>query len=242
MFGALFDEIYIVKKNSSGSFQQMRVPFSYAPKRKFMERIAQMDRGEDNERQVAITLPRMSFEMTSISYDAVRQLPKMNNRRVTVSEAPKAYGKSYVGVPYILSFSLNVYAKSQDEALQVVEQIVPYFNPQYTISIKPYDTIDDLIEDVPINLASVSFTDDYENEMAARRTIIYTLDFEMKINFYGPAPTDETSQKLIRRVITNMYNLCDSDQLYQSVHVELDPFNASPDSDYSILFSIYDSA
>jgi hypothetical protein len=241
MFGALFDEIYIVKKGSSGSFQQMRVPFSYAPKRKFLERIAQMDRGEDNERQVAITLPRMSFEMTSVSYDAVRQLPKMNGVKRSLAGNSSLYGKYYVGVPYIVSFSLNIYAKSQDEALQIVEQILPYFNPQYTISMKPYDDVEDIVEDVPVYLASVSFTDDYENELAARRTIVYQLDFEMKINFWGPAPSDDDRDKLIRRVITNMYGLHDSDQFFGSVHVELDPFTASPDSDYTIITNIYDT-
>lgn len=238
-FGALFDEIYIVKKGSSGSFEQMRVPFSYGPKRKFIERIAEMDRGEDNERQVAIRLPRMSFEMVSISYDATRQLPKVNNQRKRLEDG--SYGKVYVGVPYILGFSLNVYAKSQDEALQVVEQIIPYFNPQYTVSMRPYEQFDDMIEDCIITLSSVAPQDDYENELAARRTIIYTLDFEMKVNFYGPAPSEEDQNKVIRKIIANIYNIEDSDQLYQSFRVTLDPFMASEDSDYSLICELKDS-
>ena len=241
MFGAMFDNIYIVKKGSTGSFSQIRVPFSYAPKRKFLERIQQMDRGEDNERQVALTLPRMSFEMTSISYDATRQMPKMNSLRRSVADTPNAQGKYYVGVPYILSFEINVYAKTQDEALQVVEQIIPYFNPQYTVSIKPYEGVDDIVDDVPVNLASVSFSDDYEGELAARRTIIYTLEFEMKITFHGPAPSAEDNDRLIRRVITNMYDLDNTDIFYEAVHVEINPFDASPDSDYTILSCIVDS-
>lgn len=238
MFGAIFDEMYIVKKTSSGSFQQTRVPFSYGPKNKFLERIQQMDRGEENEYQVALNLPRMSFEMTSISYDATRQLPKMNNRKFVTNGS---YSKAFVGVPYIISMSLSIYAKTYDEAHQIVEQIIPYFGPQYTISIKAYENIDDLIDDVPINLASVSFADDYENDVGARRTIIWDLEFELKVNFYGPEPSAEDNEKVIRRVIGNMHNMHDSDSLYSSVRIELDPFMTSEDSDYSIITTIQDS-
>lgn len=243
VFGALFDNLYVVRASGGTSFTQMKVPLSYGPKRKFLERIADMDDQEQQGRQFAIKLPRMSFEITNIAYDATRQLPKVNNFKRSVADTERS-AKYYVGVPYIISFQLSVYAKSQDDALQVVEQIIPYFNPTYTVTVKPYDGVDDIKDDVPIQLVSVTFSDDYEGDMAARRTIVYILDFDMKVNFYGPAP--EFGDKIIREVNMNMYlmdeGLQDSDVFAEAVRVTPNPLNVSPDSDYTFDVTILDSA
>lgn len=244
VFGSLFDNLYVVRKSGTTVHSQAKVPLSYSPKRKFLERISEMSNGDDAERQLAIKLPRMSFEILGISYDATRQLPKTNTYKRTVSGDDSKQKKYYVGVPYIINFQLNVYAKSQDDALQVVEQIIPYFNPQYTVSVKPYSGVDDIVEDVPIILTSVSFSDDYEGELAQRRTIVYTLDFEMKVGFYGPAPSNDGSS-VIREVNTNLYNmdsgLADSDGFLEAVQVVPSPIDASPDSDYDLRIHILDT-
>lgn len=243
IFGSLFDDLYVVRKSGGNTVSQMKVPLSYAPKRKFLERISEALEGEENERQIAIKLPRMSFEVTSIQYDPTRQLPKTNYfYRGGQNDLDKQL-KYYLGVPYIISFELNVYAKSQDDALQVVEQVLPYFNPQYTVSVKPYSGVDDVVEDVPIVLSSVSFSDDYEGAMEQRRTIIYTLQFDMKVAFYGPKPK-ETG--VIREINVNFYDMdkppADSDVYLETLQLRVDPFDASKDSDYNVIVDILDSA
>lgn len=247
VFGSLFNNLYVVRKGgASSSFSQMKVPLSYGPKRKFLERIADMDNGEQAERQVAIKLPRMSFELISLAYDSNRQLPKMNSYKRSIAGEATKMSKYYIGVPYLLSFQLNIYGKSHDDCLQVVEQIIPYFNPQYTVSVKPYDNVEDIAEDVPIALQSVSFSDDYEGALETRRTIIYTLDFEMKVNFYGPAPRRGQEDKIIREVNVNTFimdaGLQDSDLFSSAVQVTPNPIDVSPDSDYTFNTSILDSA
>ena len=141
-------------------------------------------------------------------------------------------------VPYIINFQLSIYAKNQDDALQVVEQIIPYFNPQYTLTIKPFEDYTTIAEDVPITLQGITFTDDYESPLEARRTIIYTFDFDMKVRFYGPVGT----QEIIRTAKAELYNMeagsNDSDILIETLTVTPDPADASPDSDYGFNLSI----
>ena len=137
VFGSLFNNIYVIRKDAAGAIiSQVKVPLSYAPKRSFIDRIANMQKGEEAERLVAIKLPRMSFEITSFNYDASRQLTKISNYNLTGTSTSNR-SKFFSPVPYTISFQLNVYAKTHDDALQIVEQIVPYFNPQYVVTIKP---------------------------------------------------------------------------------------------------------
>jgi len=126
VFGSLFNNLYVLRENSSGEIiSQVRVPLSYAPKRNFIERLSEMINGEEAERKVAIKLPRMSFEITSLQYDPNRQLPKVNNFVKSISGSTTSKRKFYTAVPYDINFQLNIYAKGQDDALQIVEQILP---------------------------------------------------------------------------------------------------------------------
>jgi hypothetical protein len=246
VFGALFNNIYVLRQNSAGAtISQVKVPLSYAPKRSFIERIKNSLDGEEAERQVAIKLPRMSFEIISIAYDSTRQLSKTNNFNLTSPSGNASRSKFFAPVPYNINFQLNIYAKTHDDALQVVEQIVPSFNPQYTLTVKPIEGYDSIKEDSQIILQAVSFTDDYEGALEQRRSIIYTLDFEMKINFYGPI----NNNKIIRQADINLYaiesGLLDSDEFLEKIRVRPDPANASPDSDYGFttrIFGALDSA
>lgn len=189
VFGSMFNNMNVIRKNSAGDvISQVKVPLSYSPKRDFLARIDAMNNGEEGERQIAVKLPRMSFEIVSMNYDAVRQLPKMNNC-TKPGETVGSATKLYTPVPYIVQFQLSVYAKSQDDALQVVEQILPYFTPSYTLTINPLDGFNTVKEDSQITLQGITFTDDYEAQLEARRTIIYTLDFDMKISLYKDTGT-----------------------------------------------------
>ena len=160
---------------------------SYAPKAKYLERIRE-NPNLTNDTQVAIKLPRMSFEITSIAYDPTRQLAKVGNFSTTASDGGVTKRQKFFNpVPYNINFQLNAYAKSQDDALQIVEQILPTFNPQYALTIKPFATeYPGFKEDIQVIINGVSFSDDFEGAMEQRRTIIYSLDFEMKLSYHGP--------------------------------------------------------
>jgi hypothetical protein len=230
VFGALFNNIYIMRTGANGDgVSTVKVPLAYAPKRKYIERLIE-NPDLYTDTKIAIKLPRMSFEIVSITYDSQRQLAKNNQYKLTGTNTTRTTVTS--PTPYNIAFQLNIYAKSHDDALQVVEQILPYFSPQYTLTIKPIDGYSVLKEDTPIVLTGVNFSDDYEGNLEDRRSIIYTLDFEMKINFYGPV----NSGKAINQVDIELYNmnigLQDSDVLYETIRVVPDPANASPDSNY----------
>lgn len=240
VFGSLFNNLYVLRKDSSGkTISQVKVPLSYAPKRDFIERIRNSLDGERVERQVALKLPRMSFEIISITYDQTRQLSKINNFNLTSTSGTDYRSKFFAPVPYNVNFQLNIYGKSHDDALQIVEQIIPYFNPQYTLTIKPIEGFDSIKEDSQINIQGVSFSDDYEGAVEQRRSIIYTLDFEMKVSFYGPV----TDGSIIRQADIDLYNmnvgLEDSDVFVEKIRVLPDPADASPDSDYGFSTTIY---
>lgn len=196
-FGALFDNISVLRTNSAGAvISQVKVPLSYAPKRDFLARIDAMNNGEDAERMIAIKLPRMSFEITGMAYDGTRQLPKMNNCKLVADDGTSQTEalQLYSPVPYNVNFQLSIYAKGQDDALQIVEQILPYFTPQYAVTIKPLEGYSEFVEDSPLILDNVTFTDDYEAALEARRSIVYSLDFTMKIALYR---TPSSNSKVI---------------------------------------------
>ena len=232
VFGSLFNNLFVLRKNSAGeTISQVKVPLSYAPKRNFISRLETMNSGEQAERRVAIKLPRMSFEITSITYDNTRQLNKMNSLNKVLSGSTVSRQKIFSHTPYNINFDLNIYAKSQDDALQIVEQIFPFFTPQYTVTVKPFSNIADLTEDVPITLTSTNFSDDFEGAIEQRRTIIYTLSFEMKVNFYGPLNTS----KIIREVSNNLFimdSALDSGDYLKTIQITPTPSGVSADSDY----------
>lgn len=230
-FGTIFNNIRVIRADANGKvLNQTKVPLAYAPRSKFLERIRTTDNLE-TDTKVALKLPRMSFEITSISYDAERKLPKMNNYyRYTDSTTNK--NKFLAPVPYLISFQLNVYSKTQDDALQIVEQIIPYFAPQYSITVKPFNEFTDIKHDIPITLQSVTFSDDFEGSQETRRTIIYTLDFQMNTFFYGPV----YNQGFIREAITDIGILgdtaADSDGKIARITVTPSPENVTPPNDF----------
>lgn len=234
IFGRMFNNLYVLRKNSSGAvISQVKVPLSYAPKQKYLERIREQADLTDNS-QVAIKLPRMSFEITSFNYDLTRQLSKISKFQ-SQGTAKENRRKYFTPVPYDINFQLNIYAKAQDDALQIVEQILPFFNPQYALTINPFpDLYPNLKEDIPIIMQGMSFSDDFDGDLASRRTIIYTLDFVMKVSFYGPV----TSSDIIRKSITDIsqikVGLSDSDIQTSRITVTPDPLSTIglADSDF----------
>lgn len=214
LFGRMFNKAIILRKNSVGNVtDSITVPLSYAPKQKFLDRI-NAQANLDTDQRIAVKLPRMSFEITGIQYDASRQLSKTTNFTQSSTLYNTYRTKFNMYVPYIISFSLNIFAKNQDDALQVVEQILPYFSPQYTLTIKPFpDTFPNVKEDIPVTLTGVDFSDDFEGALEQRRTIIYTLTFDMKLNYFGPLDSKGVITKAIPKIDLNNEGIADSDYL-----------------------------
>ena len=239
-FGTLFNNIHVQRTGSNGAvISQTKVPLSYAPKDKYLERIRENPSLIDNTK-VALKLPRISFEITSLAYDPERSLPKSNNYNKAYGGSNTQATKIYAPAPYTIFFQLNIYAKLQDDALQIVEQILPYFNPHYNLTLKPFELHPDIKEDVGITLQSVSFQDDFEGSLEQRRTIIYTLDFGMKVNFHGPFRSNNIINKAITDIYFDKTNYLagDSDGLVVRSTIQPNPLNASPFSDFGFTTTV----
>jgi len=235
LFGRLFNNIYVIRKNSSGGvLNQLKVPLAYAPRQKYLERIRENPELL-GDTKVALKLPRMSFEITSFTYDNTRQLTKLSNFKAAGSSIQQRQ-KFYSPVPYNINFQLNIIAKNQDDALQIVEQILPTFNPQYTLTIKPFPSeYPDFKEDIPIIIQGLSFQDDFDGAMEQRRTIIYSLDFEMKVSFYGSVTESDVIRLSKAQVfLQNQGAGLDSDVLLETITTTPDPTTiiGMPDSDF----------
>ena len=204
VFGTLFNNIDVKKIKSDGTVvSQFRVPISYGPKQKFLDRLAEEPNLSDRNRS-AITLPRMAFELTGFEYDAQRQQNKLIRTQKTQLETSDVgkRGFQYQPAPYNLTFTLSILSKNAIDALQIVEQILPYFQPEYTVSMKMVDSMSE-VRDVPIFLNSVAMDDQYEGEFVERRVIEYTLEFTMKTYFFGPVYTGEVIKNVIERDYIN---------------------------------------
>ena len=189
-FGTLFNNIECRKENKDGSvYSRMKVPLAYGPRQKFLARLEQQ---ADLNQKVAITVPRLSFEMTGISYDSSRKLaPTTLTLKANTANAVK---KQFTPVPYNIDFELNVISKTNDEALEITEQILPLFQPSYQMSIKLVDSMEEF-RDIPIILNSVSYSDDYEGSFDDKKITLITMQFTCKSYIYGPVGTQAPIKK-----------------------------------------------
>lgn len=196
-FGSLFNDIAIERSDSNDTLiQTITVPISYGPKQKF---IARLEQDPDAVREVAITLPRLSFEIRNIEYDQTR---KLNAQQKIVKGNPvntSEYKYTYTPVPYNITFELSVYSKNVEDGLQVVEQILPFFAPEWTNQLILIPELD-LRMDVPVALRGIRMDDRYEGSMETPRYIITTMTFVMKGYLFGPV----RNSGLIKRVTTNL--------------------------------------
>ena len=198
-FGTLFNDISITHKNSSDDTLSItKVPLAYGPTQKFLARLTQ---SPDLNKSVAITLPRMSFEFTGMTYDPSRKVTTTQQFVVQDPDSSSASErKAYLPVPYNLQFELSIMAKLNDDALQIVEQILPYFQPSYNISVELVESIKEK-RDVPIVLENITMQDDYDGDFNTRRVLYYTLRFTAKTYLFGPvssATTDIVRKSSVR--------------------------------------------
>lgn len=203
VFGTLFNNIQIKKTKSDGTILTTQiVPISYGPAQKFLQRLAEEPDLQDGSRS-AISLPRMAFQLDGFNYDAQRQQNKLIRSNKTATETGGTSRKfQYAPAPYDLNFTLSILAKNMTDALQVVEQILPYFQPEYTVTMKMIDDMSDN-RDVPIVLNDISFSDEFEGGFEDRRVIEYTLSFTMKTYFFGPVYTGNIIRNVIERTYIN---------------------------------------
>lgn len=240
-FGSIFDNIEIVRFDSnSNPIKTIKVPLAYGPKQKWLQRIKQQSNSvtslENKKINIGMTLPRLAFEITGMQYDYTRQ----HNPRTKQSLAnpDDSLGKLYqrVPVPYDVSFDLHLMVKNTDDALQIIEQILPYFTPDYAVTINEVPRME-IKHDVPIIYSGITSQDSYEGTFDDMRIITWTLSFVAKTHLYPPI----TNGSIIKTVYDNFYtdisdmNLQDYDA---QVVVGVDPKTASETDSFSTYVSI----
>ena len=194
LFGTVFNNIFVTRQNTAGeTIQTIKVPLSYGPKEKFL---ARLEGNPDLSNKVAITVPRISFEMTSFQYDPDRKLNTLNRKL-------KNNKSQYQPVPYNITFQLSILVKNAEDGTKIVEQILPYFTPEWTASVHLIPDMEDDPWDIPIILNSVTPEDTYEGDFQTRRAIVWTLEFTLKGYLFGPVKTS-AGDSLIKYIDVNI--------------------------------------
>ena len=182
-FGSLFSNIYIDRREGdsvNGTVaQRLQIPLAYAPKEKW---IVRLDSDPNLENNTYVSLPRMSFEITGYNYDSPRKTNRM--QKITCGDGSNQTSYMYSPVPYNIEISLYILTKTQEDAMQIVEQILPTFTPEYTLTINVVPDMN-VKQDVPVILNSISVQDDYEGDFQTRRFVTHTLNFTLKCNLFG---------------------------------------------------------
>lgn len=235
-FGTIFNSIQIRRKNPEGEVSQsLRVPLSYAPKNKIIARILEDQTFEDGRGKYSVTLPRMAFEITSLNYDSTRKLVPMQTVRA-LNEPGEPTKSGYVSTPYNIGISLSVFSKNTEDGLQIIEQILPFFNPDFNVTINEIPELG-VKRDIQFILDSVSFTDDYIGNFDQRRSVIWDLNFTVKINFFGKV----SNADLIKKTIMNIYNNFDGPIMESGViagtkiTTTITPEDAQPTDNYTFI-------
>tara|TARA_Y100000004_G_scaffold186304_1_gene237655 strand:- start:601 stop:1437 length:837 start_codon:yes stop_codon:yes gene_type:complete len=203
-FGSLFNNIYVQRLNSSGvEVERIRVPLGYGPKQKWIRRLREQN--DSNETQ--ISLPRMSFEMSDASYSSERKKNTLVKKIIAGSDNQKR-SYNYTEVPYDFTFNLSILVKFMEDGLQIVEQILPYFTPEFTVTLNVNDV--NQAVDVPIVLNDMSVVEEYEGDFDTRRLISFDMSFTAKSYVFGPTKTSG----IIHTVTSNFYDL-NKDMLFE---------------------------
>lgn len=227
-FATLFNNIYVRETDSSGNVtKNNKVPIRYGPRSKFLARIDEAPKDLNNP--VQITLPIISFTYNGLTYDPDRKITTTEYFTVQDPENPQGCLKSYMPVPYNMSLELNIMTKLEQDSWQIIEQILPYFQPAYTLTIK-YTGIKEL-KDVPIQIESIEIQDDYEGNYESRRSLIYTVKFTAKIYLFGPQ--QKVTDSIIRKstigfVVGSSAHPPNSDAIFKDITVSSTPVAVIP--------------
>jgi hypothetical protein len=201
-FGGLFDEIFVENQTSDGNTQKTNVPITYSGKEKFIRRLTEASSISNNVK-IETMLPRLGFEITNLQYDPVRKINKLNtkSRIVKVDEEHTNTYQSYAEVPYNVQYGLYCFTRTIEDNLQIIEQILPYFSPEFVVTLNMNDL--DVNVDVPIVLNSTNLTETYEGDMSSRRMVVSTFSFTAKAYIYGRVR--ESGSGIIKEVDVNIF-------------------------------------
>jgi len=236
-FGQIFNNIQIKRTNASGNvIQSIPVPLAYGPKEKFLVRLDQQ--ADLENREFAIVLPRMSFEISEIKYDGSRKLTRVQKYKTVKTDVDgKILNYNYTPVPYDISYNLNIFTATAESGLQIVEQILPFFQPDYTVTINQVPELN-IKRDVPIILNTIQYEDSYNGAFTTRRAVIYTLNFTAKTYLYGPAST----QKVIKEVQSDIYTDTPVSTRETRIVITPNPTSADANDDFGFTTTITDFA
>ena len=234
-FGQIFNNIQIKRTDSTGAVvQSIPVPLAYGPKEKFLVRLDQQ--ADLENREFAIVLPRMSFEISEIKYDGSRKLTRVQKYKTVKTDADgKILNYNYTPVPYDISYNLNIFTATAESGLQIVEQILPFFQPDYTVTINQVPELN-IKRDVPIILNTIQYEDSYNGSFTQRRAVIYTLSFTAKTYLYGPAST----QKVIKEVQSDLYTDTPVSTRETRIVITPNPTSADANDDFGFTTTITD--
>jgi hypothetical protein len=226
-FGTLFSNIYIDRKAEDSvegtTVQRLQIPISYAPKEKWIVRI---DSDPNLDQHTYTTLPRMSFEINAFNYDASRKTNR--NNTITCADANGSVSRTFAPVPYNIDINLYVLTKTQEDGMQIIEQILPYFAPEFTMSIKMLAK-SNVITDVPIILNSLDINDEYDGDFQTRRFVTHTLGFTLKTWMFGPV----SEHGIINKVFVNTNDTDNIDTLFAKLDVDGNVLTGTITSDWT---------
>ena len=212
VFGTLFNDIIIRRYDNDGTLKQsQKVPVNYAPMQKLLARLE----ADPDLRSPAITLPRMSFEITGMTFNPERKIGGLQKYVKGNVTTDNTLSSQYTPAPYDLNFQLNIMTKYNEDGTKILEQILPYFQPEYTPTVKILDDMD-LYLDIPIVLNSVTQEDIYEGNFEERRSLIWTLDFTMKAFYFGPT----SQRKIIKFAEANVFAPLEATQAEEKITVQ----------------------
>ena len=212
VFGTLFNDITISRQdNSDTTIQTMKVPVNYGPMQKFLAKLEQ----DPNLRAPAMTLPRISFEIVGMSYDGERVLTGLTRHKKPRTTDDNTYNTQFAPTPYNIEFQLNIMTKFTEDGSKILEQIIPFFKPEFTPTVKLIDDLE-MYFDIPVILTSITTEDTYEGSYDDRRALIWTLSFTMKAYYFGPTVT----KKVIKFTKIATYNGLTSNTSLESVLVQ----------------------
>ena len=233
-FGQIFNNVVIQRTNSTGGVTaRIKVPLAYAPKEKFLVRLDQQANLES--REFATTLPRMGFEITGLAYDSSRKLTRVQKySKVKSGEDGKKMNYNYSPVPYNISMNLYVFTATAEDGLQIIEQILPFFQPDYTVTVNVVPDLD-IKRDIPIVLGNIGYEDTYDGDFTNRRAVIYTLSFTAKTYLFGPM----NNQGVIKQTQADLYSDTDTtSKREERIVVVPDPTSADADDDFGFTTTI----
>jgi hypothetical protein len=229
-FGTIFNDIRIHRESDSDDrSQNIKVPLSYGPKQKWLARLRDVPTLEEGRARVEITLPRMGFEITSVSYDSARKLPQ-------VQQVVRENRTAYVSTPYDIGFALFVMARNQSDGLQIVEQILPYFCPDFNVTVKEIPELDPkYTRDWKLVLDSTTYSEDYEGSFDDKSIMLWELAFTLKVNLWGPVQNATRIRKVIENIYANLPGEVNDDTYHETIVTQPWPLDAQYGDDYSFL-------